>query len=129
MIEKSYKKQLKAHTFTIQIKYNTFKTVSKSKTVDKAINDSNTIFNIIEDLFEDLVDLSYGVRLLGVGASKLKQYRENLVQMSIFDSFDEVEKDNAINALIRKLNEDFGRDVLKRGIKIKDSKNINDYYE
>ena len=123
------KKQLKAHTFTIQIKYNTFKTVSKSKTVDKAINDSNTIFNIIEDLFEDLVDLSYGVRLLGVGASKLKQYRENLVQMSIFDSFDEVEKDNAINTLIRKLNEDFGRDVLKRGIKIKDSKNINDYYE
>ena len=123
------KKQLKSHTFTIKIKYNTFKTVSKSKTVDKAINDSNTIFNIIEDLFEDLVDLSYGVRLLGVGASKLKQYRENLVQMSIFDSFDEVEKDNAINALIRKLNEDFGRDVLKRGIKIKDSKNINDYYE
>ena len=124
------KKQLKAQTFTVQIKYNTFKLVSRSKTIDKAINDSNKVYGIIEDLFDDLVDLSFGVRLLGVGASKLKQYQENLVQMSIFDSFDEVEKDNAINSLIRNLNEDFGSDVLKRGIKIKDNnKSIKDYYE
>lgn len=124
------KKQLKAQTFTIQIKYNTFKMVSRSKTVDTAINDSNKVYNIIEDLFEDLIDLSYGVRLLGVGASKLKQYHENLVQMSIFDSFDDIEKDNAINTLIRNLNEDFGSEVLKRGIKIQNKANkINDYYE
>lgn len=124
------KKQLKAQTFTIQIKYNTFKTVSRSKTVDTAINESNKVYNIIEDLFEDLIDLSYGVRLLGVGASKLKQYHENLVQMSIFDSFDDIEKDNAINTLIRNLNEDFGSEVLKRGIQIKNKTNkINHYYE
>ena len=107
-----------------------FTTTHRSKTIDKAINDSNKVYGIIEDLFDDLVDLSFGVRLLGVGASKLKQYQENLVQMSIFDSFDEVEKDNAINSLIRNLNEDFGSDVLKRGIKIKDNnKSIKDYYE
>ena len=124
------KKQLKAQTFSIQIKYNTFKTVSRSKTIDTAINDNNKVYSIIEDLFEDLIDQSYGVRLLGVGASKLKQYHENLVQMSIFDSFDDIEKDNAINALIRSLNEDFGCEVLTRGVKIKkDTNKINDYYE
>ena len=121
---------MKAQTFTIQIKYNTFKTVSRSKTIDTAINDNNKVYSIIEDLFEDLIDQSYGVRLLGVGASKLKQYHENLVQMSIFDSFDDIEKDNAINALIRSLNEDFGCEVLTRGVKIKkDTNKINDYYE
>ena len=81
-------------------------------------------------MFEDLLDSSYGVRLLGVGASKLKPYQESLVQMSIFDKFDEVEKDNAINSLIKTLNNDFGSDVLKRGFDKKElKKEINDYYE
>lgn len=124
------KKKLKAQTFTIQIKYNTFKTFSKSRTIDSAINDSNKVYTIVEDLFEDLLDSSYGVRLLGVGASKLKPYQESLVQMSIFDKFDEVEKDNAINSLIKTLNNDFGSDVLKRGFDKKElKKEINDYYE
>lgn len=124
------KKELKAQTFTIQIKYNTFKTVSRSKTLDNAINDSTKVYNIIEDLFDDLVDLSYGVRLLGVSCGKLKPYKESLVQMSIFDSFDDIEKDNAINILIRSLNDNFGSDVLTRGFsKQNKPKDINDYYE
>ncbi len=123
------KKQLKAQTFTVQIKYNTFKMVSRSKTLDCAINDSNKVYSIIEDLFDDLVDLSYGVRLLGVACNKLRPYKESQVQMSIFDSFDEAEKDNAINSLIRTLNQGFGADVLKRGINSKNNKNIDDFYE
>lgn len=124
------KRQLKALTFTVQIKYNTFKTVSRSKTVDTAINDSLKVYEIIDDLFDDLVDLSFGVRLLGVGASKLKPYKESLVQMSIFDKFDEVEKDNAINSLIRHLNSEIGQEVLQRGFKTKDiNKKVDEYYE
>ena len=43
----------------------------------------------MEDLFDDLHDAPFGIRLVGVGASKLKNDNEKQRQLSIFDSFDE----------------------------------------
>ena len=113
------KAKLKALTFTVHIKYNNFKTVSKSKTIDTAINDSLKVYSIIEDLFDDLHSLPFGIRLVGVASNKLKPYQEKLKQMTIFDSFDYDEKDNAINKLIDQLNDSFGGMVLKKGVEEK----------
>ncbi len=117
------KTSVKALTFTVQIKYNNFKTVSKSRTNDTAINDSIKVYNIIEDLFDDLHDLPFGIRLVGVNASKLKPYQEKLKQMSIFDSFETEEKNNAINRLVNQLNTDLGSELLKIGLNQKEKQN------
>lgn len=124
------KAKLKAQTFTVQIKYNNFKMYSKSKTLDIQINESSKVYNLIEDLFDDLHSQPFGIRLIGVGASKLKPYQEKMKQMTIFDTFDKDEKDNAINKLIQQLNSNFGEAVLKRGVveeKVKYSKITKDY--
>ena len=112
-LEKAHQK---AQTFTVQIKYNNIRSYSKSKTVPDALNDPHKVYQIMEDLFDDLHDAPFGIRLVGVGASKLKNDNEKQRQLSIFDSFDEVEKENAINKLIKNINTDLGGDVLKRGI-------------
>ena len=124
------KSKLKALTFTVQIKYNNFKTVSRSKTIDLALNDNNKVYSLVEDLFDDLHSLPFGIRLIGVGATKLKPYHEKLKQMTIFDTFDEDEKENAISKLIQQVNSDLGKDLLKKGIteeKVNYSKITKDY--
>ena len=113
-LEKAHQKAL---TFTIQIKYNTFRTYSKSKTVADPLNDSLKVYQIMEDLFDELHDEPFGIRLIGVGASKFKNINENNRQMTIFDSFDDVEKENAINKLIKNINTDLGTELLQKGIK------------
>ena len=113
-LEKAHQK---AQTFTVQIKYNNIRSYSKSKTVPEALNDPYKVYQIIDDLFDDLHDAPCGIRLIGVGASKLKNDNERMRQLTIFDSFDEAEKEHAINKLIQNINKDLGSDVLKRGIK------------
>ncbi|MBR2891672.1 MAG: DNA polymerase IV [Bacilli bacterium] len=110
------KTNVKAMTFTVQIKYNNFKMYSKSKTLDTPINDFEKVYLQIEDLFDDLHDLPFGIRLVGVGASKLKPFKEKQKQLTIFDSFDENEKDIQINKLIRQINEELGSELLKIGV-------------
>ena len=50
--------------------------------------------------------------------------------MTIFDTFDEDEKENAISKLIQQVNSDLGKDLLKKGIteeKVNYSKITKDY--
>ena len=112
-LEKSHQKAL---TFTVTIKYNNFKRYSRSKTIDKPLNDSTIVYHLIEDIFDDLHSSEFGIRLVGVGASKFREYKEVQKQMTIFDSFDDAEKDHAINTLINELNNNFGSNILQRGI-------------
>lgn len=115
----------KALTFTVQIKYNNFKSYSKSKTIDIAINDNEKVYQIMEDLFDDLVNYSLGIRLVGVAASKFKPYVEKQKQMTIFDKFDDDEEDQKINAIIRSINEQLGKEILQRGISLKEGTNFS----
>lgn len=115
----------KALTFTIQIKYNNFKSYSKSKTIDIAINEAEKVFQIAEDLFDDLVDYKLGIRLVGVAASKFKPYVEKQKQMTIFDKFDEDENEQKIISLIRNINEQIGKEILQIGVDLKQNTNFS----
>lgn len=113
------KSNLKALTFSVQIKYNNFKTYSKSKTIDIAINESEKMYLIIEDLFDDLHTLPFGIRLIGVATSKFKPYNEKIKQMTIFDSFENFEKESQISKLVREINEEIGTEVVRIGVNSK----------
>lgn len=120
------KKGLKAHTFTLQIKYNNFKVINRSRTVDVATSDSFTMFNVYKDLFEDYYDESYPVRLLGVAASKLIEQKEEIVQVNLFDDLSKLEKDYKINNLINSINKSIGTNTLHIGT-LSNKDNSNKY--
>ena len=113
------KRNNKAHTFTLQIKYNNFKTISRSRTIDVATNDSYRMYEVLKELFEEYYDDGFPVRLLGVSASKLVEQKEEIRQLTIFDELSEIEKNHKINTLVTNINKLIGNDSLKIGIKEK----------
>ena len=119
------KSNLKAYTFTLQIKYFNHRQVSKSKTIDQPLNDNYKIYDIMKELFEDLYETDIPVRLFGVGASKLCESKEEIRQLSLFDKLDDEQKDFNISQLIDTINKTIGVEVIRKGIIEKqDSKDL-----
>lgn len=104
-----------ASTFVLQIKYFNFRQTSKSKTFGEAINDSNQIYEIMLDLFEDLYEIDVPVRLFGVGASKLLEQKQVVKQLSFFDKLDDVEKEHNVNNLLKEINKNIGFEIIQKG--------------
>ena len=125
------KKGLKAHTFTLQIKYNNFKVINRSKTIDVATSDSSLMYNLYRELFEDFYDNTFPVRLLGVSASKLIEQREEIVQLNLFEDLTNIEKNHRINSLVNNINKTLGKNTLHIGLdkneKESDHSNKNKY--
>lgn len=118
--------EYKAQTFTIQIRYNTFRTINRSKTIDLPTSDNYQIFEIIKELFEDYYEDAFPVRLLGVVASKFTDAKEETKQMSIFDDLSKEEKDHAINKLLNNINVSFGSGSITKGfISTKSDENLH----
>ena len=117
------KQMLKGHTFTLQLKYNNYKMESKSITITQATSDSYKMINIYKELLDDLYNVDLGVRLIGVQVGKLVQAKEDVKQMSIFDSLDKESKDLEVNKVITSINDLVGSETLKIGIKNLNNKN------
>lgn len=120
------KRNLKAYTFTVQIRYHDFKTVSKTRTLDNPTDDDHEINRVARALFDDLYDGETPVRLLGVGASKLIKAQEEVRQLSIFDDYDEEEKKHSVNKLVASLQESFGDKIINKGFTLTKKPNSPD---
>ncbi len=122
------KSELKGSTFTLQLKYNNFKMVSRSITLPQATNNSYQMINIYKGLLDELYDGDLGVRLVGVAVGKLIKAKEEIRQMSIFDELDKETKELELNKVINNINNIVGNNSLKIGIDNENNnKRINRY--
>ena len=110
------KDSMRGQTFTLQLKYNNFKMVSRSTTITKPTSDSHKMIRIYLDLFEELYDVDLGVRLVGVAVSKITKGVETVKQMTIFDELDKESLDHEVSKVIKNINETVGSELLKIGI-------------
>ena len=110
------KKNLLAQTFGIQLKYNNYRTINRSKPLDIPTNNSNTLYSITLDLLEEYHDFTTPLRLVGVFANRLVEGKEDIKQYSIFE-INELEKENEIHKLLLNLQKTYGKNVVSRGIK------------
>lgn len=117
MCNRMEKKNLKAFTYRLQLKYNTFKVASKSITLPNPTSDSRRVYKILESIFDDFYDKSFPLRLIGVAATKVIESKDEIRQMSIFDSLDDEQKSFEIDNLINSINQEIGAKTLKKGIK------------
>ncbi len=109
------KNKYKAYTFTLQLKYGNFQTLSKCRTLNNSTNNAKDMYLLLEDIFDEVYDADLPIRLVGVAASKLINYEEEIYQISIFDNLSDDEKNMSINNLVSDLQSTFGN-VIKRGI-------------
>lgn len=110
------KHRYKAYTFTLQIKYGNYRSISKCRTLNNPINNSKEMYLLLEDLFDEVYEDGLPIRLIGVASSKLINYEEEIYQISIFDNLNEEEKETSINSLVSNLQNTFGNSVIKKGI-------------
>ncbi|OLA04808.1 MAG: hypothetical protein BHW12_08635 [Coprobacillus sp. 28_7] len=101
----------------VQIRYSNFETINRSKTLINETNDEYELYRRCKEVFDDYYDDTKGVRLIGAFTNRLKKESEVNKQISIFDDFDNLEKDQKIKTIIADINKTIGKESLKKGIK------------
>lgn len=98
---------LYARTLTVKARYPDFTTLTRSRTLSRAVRDDDALFRTASEILDSL-KLRRPLRLLGVYVSKL----ENMSQPSLFE-FDE--KSDRLAEVMDGINMRFGGRVLRRG--------------
>ena len=106
-----------ALTIGIQFKYSDGISFNRSKSIMKATNDSFEIYKHAIDVFDDFYEENRAIRLIGVFCNRLQDEKESVKQVSIFDDFNKLEKEEQINKLVKEVNKIFGSDTIKKGVK------------
>jgi len=110
------KAKQKALTVGIQFKYSNFKSYNRSKSLIRAINDEYDLYDNCIDVFDEYYEENVGIRLIGVFANRLIN-DDTMEQITIFDDFLKIDKDEAINQLLKSVNGKFGNGSVKKGVK------------
>lgn len=108
-------KNYEAKTIGLKVNYSNFQFFNKSKGLDKGTSDSNLIYNIVEDLFDDYCNVFYGVRLVSVYAQRVSPIKKDNIQISIFDNMNEIEKEEEVKKIINQVKNKFGNNIIKKG--------------
>lgn len=108
------RKNLYGRTVTLKIKTSSFRTMTRSKTVEEYIRDIHELYEIVDKIIQE-IEFRENIRLIGVSVSNLAQHP--VKQVSMF------EKQNAnrlkkIDELVLDINEKMGDDTLKFGIEL-----------
>ncbi len=102
------KRGLSGHTVTVKVKYRNFKVHTRSITCENELCFDEDIYKRAVQLLQS-IDVSYGVRLLGVTVSNL------VFEQACSLGFEEDEKLSKRNKAIDVLKMRFGEEIIKRG--------------
>ncbi len=104
---------LKARTITLKLRYDDFRTVTRSNTFDHPTNTTKTLWQEAEAIFLKWHKKSAGaLRLLGFGTSGLK--KADTGQQQLFGE-PEQEKQKRLDKAFDEIRGKFGHDALRRG--------------
>lgn len=109
------KAELKASVLCVEIKYSTFRSVSKQTTLQAPTDHSRDIYEIAVQLFRQLWD-GDPIRLLGVRSTKLVESSAP-VQLSLFDLSSEADnsKRRKLDSALDSIREKYGKNAITRG--------------
>ncbi|NPV77079.1 MAG: DNA polymerase IV [Anaerolineae bacterium] len=99
-----------AGTIRLKVRWPDFTTFSRQFTLAQATDQDSVLEGVAQTLFSQVWKAGRAVRLLGVGASNLKQ---GIYQLSLWDTPDE--KMDKLMKVMEELRERFGDNVIQRG--------------
>ena len=99
-------------TIQIVLKDSEFKVINRSKTLEKSTNDEKIIYDVACELLEKNFN-GHMTRLCGITLQNLKNPKEEIQQMSIFDNFEDIKEECATKLLIAELNRKMHGSVFK----------------
>jgi DNA polymerase-4 len=101
----------KGRTVTIKVKFSDYRSVTRSKSLDKATDRTRTIYDIAVELL-DALTLRLPVRLIGVGVSN---FGDKPRQLSLFDEPEEEAAGDELDKTVDSIRKRFGKEALLRG--------------
>ena len=101
----------KTRTISLKLRYASFTTFTRQKSVPEALDTGNEIFALIRTLFEKF-PLEESVRLIGVGTSNLLRASNDEAQLSLFET---TGQDERLAQALDKINDRYGDGSLRRG--------------
>jgi DNA polymerase-4 len=105
--------KLEAKTITLKLRYEDFRTITRSNTFDHPTNITKILWQGAEQIFLKWYNKSAGaLRLLGFGASGLQEASSG--QHQLFPEPDQ-EKQKRLDEAFDKIRDKFGHDALRRG--------------
>ena len=120
------KRNLISNSISITIKYTRFESVNRQTTINSYINDYEYILSTAKMLFDAHYD-GRPVCLLGISLNNTinkKNYKE---QLNIFNSTNDIEKDEDIQTIIENINNKFEKTIVTKASDIS-KKNIQKKY-
>ena len=104
-----------AYVVCVVLKDNMFKRYSHQKKLVNAICSSKEIYKVAKEVLNEIYD-NRPIRLIGIRLDKLVDTLYH--QESIFDSFDDIKKDNNLDKTLLSLKNKYGNNVIsKAGLK------------
>ncbi len=121
--------QLKAKTVKLKIRYADFKTVSHSASLPGVTNQTDAFWQLIQKLFTQTYSKrSDAVRLIGMGVSGIQTEageiaRDSTEQVDMFTQQGDIHQERTqLDSLTDAINSKFGKQTVKRGRGIRNSK-------
>jgi DNA polymerase-4 len=103
-------KNLKGKTIHLKLRYQGFETITRNKTIKYLTANTDTIFQVVKELFQKNYGQGRMVRLLGVGVSGFVD--EIGHQLSIFEK--KAEEKDTLDSLEDLVKEKFGKHAISR---------------
>lgn len=100
------------NNISITIKFNDFKTITRSKKISTYINEEKTLAEEAIGLFLDNYSFDKGIRLMGVSLNNIISSENIKEQLDIFTDY-ENRKDFKLKKAILQLNKKYGKEVVK----------------
>ena len=104
------RKKLSGRTIRLKIRWPNFDTVTRQLTLNQPTNHDSVIFSSAKSLFERIWTEGDGVRLIGVGVSKLES---DIHQLSLLDR--DFEKEKMLLEAMDNLQERYGEGIIYKG--------------
>ena len=100
------------NNISITIKFNDFKTITRSKKINSYINEEKTLAEEAIGLFLDNYSFDKGIRLMGVSLNNIISSENIKEQLDIFTDY-ENRRDIKLKKAILQLNKKYGKEVVK----------------
>lgn len=110
VVNKMKKEHYFTKTVTITMRNLQFKTITRSKSIDYT-DDFDVIYEVVTDLVEEHYH-DEELRLLGVGVSNLKEEKALPRVYNLFTIYDENEKQQTIDKIIKEYQNKYGKRVI-----------------
>ena len=107
----------KAMTLGVRFKYGNMKTYNRSKALSRATNDEYTWIDTCLDVFDEFYEDGQPIRLIGVFGNRLEDADKKLEQITIFDDFEKIDKEEVLKKLLKSVNDKFGEGAASKGVK------------